>query len=402
MAGRPRTRPRLLVLGAGPAQLGLLEAARARSDLHVIAVDRDPQAVAFALADERAVLSTEDEEAVERLARARRVDGIVSPGADWPVGVAARVAARIGISHPIEPRVGAVATSKLRQREAFAAAGIPHARAFAPDDPALPVPCVVKAPDRQGQRGLTLVRRREELAPALAAAAAESRGGAVLVEELVEGPELTVNAFSSAGRFAAVTVTDRLTADPPAFGVALAHVWPSRHDPEAAIAVARAAVEAVGIVEGPSYTQVRLGPEGPAVMEVAARLGGGHDAELAAAVTGVDLNALAVQAALGEEARDTAPSVGLPGRDGGGGAVCFLVPPAGRLVTVDGVEQAARLPGVRWVRVYRRPGHVFGPLRRGADRAGAVLATGADRGEALARARRAADAVRFRVDADTP
>jgi biotin carboxylase len=370
----------------------------------VIAVDRDPQAVAFALADERAVLSTEDEEAVERLARARRVDGIVSPGADWPVGVAARVAARIGIPHPIEPRVGAVATSKLRQREAFAAAGVPHARAFAPDDPALPLPCVVKAPDRQGQRGLTLVRRREDLRAALAAASVESRGGAVLVEELVEGPELTVNAFSSAGRFSPVTVTDRLTAEPPAFGVALAHVWPSGHDSGAAIAVARAAVEAVGIVEGPSYTQVRLGPEGPAVMEVAARLGGGHDAELAAAVTGVDLNALTLQAALGEDVGDAAsrevPSAGVPGR--GGGAVCFLVPPAGRLVAVDGVDAAERLPGVRWVRVYRRPGHVFGPLRRGADRAGAVLATGTDRDEALARARRAADAVRFRVDADAP
>jgi hypothetical protein len=58
----------------------------------VIAVDRDPHAVGFPLADERAVLSTEDEEAVERLARARTVDGLVSPGADWPVGIAARVA----------------------------------------------------------------------------------------------------------------------------------------------------------------------------------------------------------------------------------------------------------------------------------------------------------------------
>ena len=58
--------------------------------------------------------------------------------------------------------------------------------------------------------------------------------------------------------------------------------------------------------------------------------------------------------------------------------------------------------GVEWVRLYRRPGHVLGPLRRGVDRAGAVLATGADREEALARARRAADAVRFRVDADAP
>ena len=369
--------------------------------MDVIAVDRDPQAVGFPLADERAVLSTEDEEAVERLARAREVDGLVSPGSDWPVGIAARVAERIGVPHPIDARVGALATSKLRQREAFAAAGVPHARSFAADDPSLPFPCVVKAPDRQGQRGLGLVRRREELDAALAEAAAESRGGSVLVEEHIDGPEVTVNAFSLDGDVVPLTVTDRLTAAPPAFGVALAHVWPSEHDTAAAVDVARAAVQAVGIRNGPSYTQVRLGPDGPVVMEVAARLGGGHDAELCRAALGIDLNALAVEAALGGRAR----ARGAERTDGdaaGGAAVVFLVPPPGRLVAVEGAAEAAAGDGIEWVRVYRRPGHVFGELRRGADRAGAVLATGADRDEALARARRAADAVRFRVDADAP
>jgi biotin carboxylase len=361
----------------------------------VIAVDRDPRAVGFAVADERAIISSEDEDAVDRLARAREVDGIVSPGADWPVGIAARVAERIGLEHPITARTGSIVTSKARQREAFAAAGVPHAQELDPRQGELRFPLVVKAPDRQGQRGLALVRSPDELEAALATALAESRGGAVLVEEHVDGPEVTVNAVSVEGRFLPLTVTDRLTAEPPAFGVALAHVWPSRHDTDAAVEAAEAAVAAVGIRNGPSYTQLRLGPEGPVVMEVAARLGGGHDAELCAAATGVDLNALAVDFALGEAPRDTVA----PGLVGGA-AVVFVVPPAGRLVEVEGVARAEALPGVHWVRVYRRPGHVFGPLRRGADRAGAVLVTGADRDDALERGRRAADAVRFRVDAD--
>ena len=399
MAGRPRARPRLLVLGAGPAQLGLLEAARARADLDVIAVDRDPGAVGFALADERAVLSSEDEEGIDRLARARDVAGIVSPGSDWPVGIAARIADRIGLPHPIDPRSGALATSKSRQREAFAAAGVPHARALDPHDASLPFPCVVKAPDRQGQRGLALVHDAAGLEAAVAAALAESRFGSVLVEEHVDGPELTVNAFSLDGRFHALAVTDRLTAEPPAFGVALAHAWPSVHASEHVVDTARAAVEALGIRSGPSYTQLRLGPDGPVVMEVAARLGGGHDAELCRVATGVDLNALAVAAALGE--RDACASLlhaSRPSREGA--AVVFLVPPEGTLTAVDGLEEAEAVDGVEWVRVYRRPGHVFGPFRRGADRAGAVLAAGADRDDALDRARRAALTVRFRVDAD--
>ena len=399
MARDPGARPRLLVLGAGPAQLGLLEAARARGDVHVIAVDRDPGAPGFPLADERAVLSSEDEEGIDRLARARGIDGIVSPGADWPVGIAARVAERVGLPHPIDARTGVVATSKTRQREAFAEAGVPHARAIDPRDPAVELPAVVKAPDRQGQRGLSLVRSRAELEPALAAARSESRSGTVLVEQLVEGPELTVNGFSVGGRFVPLTVTDRLTAEPPAFGVALAHVWPPAHDTDEVADAARAAVEAVGIREGPSYTQVRLGAAGPVVMEVAARLGGGHDAELCEAATGVDLNGLAIAAALGRPCETVlqARSAGV-----GGAAVVFLVPPVGALLETAGAEDAEAAEGVRWVRVYRRPGHVFGELRRGADRAGAILAVGASRDEALERARRAADAVRFRVDADAP
>jgi len=366
--------------------------------VHVIAVDRDPQAVGFVLADERAIISSEDEEAVDRLARARDVDGIVSPGADWPVGIAARVAERTGLAHPITARTGSIVTSKARQREAFAAAGVPHAREVDPRDAELPFPVVVKAPDRQGQRGLALVHSPGELDAALAAALAESRGGAVLVEEHVEGPEVTVNAVSVDGCFVPLTVTDRLTAEPPAFGVALAHLWPSRHDTAAAVDAAAAAVAAVGIRNGPSYTQLRLGPAGPVVMEVAARLGGGHDAELCAAATGVDLNALAVSFALD----DDTSSCRVRGRGtmGQEAAVVFLVPPPGRLLEVDGVAEAQAQQGVEWVRVYRRPGHVFGPLRRGADRAGAVLVTGADRDSALERGRRAADAVRFRVDAD--
>ena len=160
MAGRSGAPPRLLVLGAGPAQLGLLEAARDRADLEVIAVDRDPQAVGFALADERALLSSEDEEAIDRLARVREVDGIVSPGADWPVGVAARVAERIGLRIR---STHATAGSRRRSHASARRSRRPASHTPGRSTPASgdPVPCVVKAPDQQGQRGLALVRRAE-------------------------------------------------------------------------------------------------------------------------------------------------------------------------------------------------------------------------------------------------
>jgi hypothetical protein len=62
---------------------------------------------------------------------------------------------------------------------------------------------------------------------------------------------------------------------------------------------------------------------------------------------------------------------------------------------VEGLEQALEVPGVLDARAYRPPGYEFGPFRRGSDRAGFVLARGDSRDDALARADRAADRIRF-------
>ncbi|MBV8079795.1 MAG: hypothetical protein JO186_05390, partial [Actinobacteria bacterium] len=181
MARDPREgRPRLLVLGAGPAQLGLLEAARAH-DLWTAVADRDPAAPGFRFADRRCIVSTEDEPAIERLAAALDLDGVIAPGTDWPVAVAARVAERLGLPHAISAATAVLATNKLRQRERFAEAGVPQPRwqVVTGEDADVAAPCVVKAPDRQGQKGLSLVLEADELPDAIAHARDSSRAGAV-------------------------------------------------------------------------------------------------------------------------------------------------------------------------------------------------------------------------------
>jgi biotin carboxylase len=390
---------RLLVLGAGPAQLGVLAAARGR-ELTVVAADRDPSAPGFRYADRRAIVSIEDEPAIERLARAEEVDGIVAPGTDHAVAIGARVAERLALPHPISPETASLAVSRQRQREALAAAGLPQPRSVvcrtlaevmaAADE--LGYPVVVEAPDRAGERGVGLAADREAIAVAAADALAESRGEYALVEELVSTRIVTVNAFSVGGRFTPLTVTDREQA---AFGVPLAHLWPAELEPSEvgeAVETARAAVRALGIEQGPTTTQVLLGDEGPLVAKVSARVGGGHDAELCRVALGVDENALAVAAALGEKIHppQVAPSLGV-----GGAVVRFLVAPPGELREVRGLEEAFAMPGVRGIRVYRKPGHRFQELRRASDRAGAILATGETRDDAVRVADRAARQIRF-------
>ncbi|HXV58830.1 MAG TPA: ATP-grasp domain-containing protein [Gaiellaceae bacterium] len=359
----------------------------------MIACDRDPAAVGFEYADRRAVVSVEDEAAVSQLARAEQVDGLIAPGIDWPVAIAARIAAHAGLPHPLDPEVAAHTVSKHRQRRVLAEHGIPQpeSRVVTEVEEGLPVPCVVKPADRQGQKGLTVVHDRAGLPAAIGLAVDSSRSGIALVEELVPGPEVTVNAFSVGGRFHPLTVTDRLTGEGPAFGVALAHAWPSAHRVEEAVEAARAAADALGVTDGPTYTQVVLGPDGPSVVELAARLGGGHDAELCRVALGIDLNGLALAAALGEPVEIPEP------RPAGGACVRFLVPPAGTLEEVEGLEEALALDGIVDARSYRAPGWRFGELRRGNDRAGFVLARAESRDDALARADRAAGLIRFRT-----
>lgn len=331
---------RLLVLGAGAAQLGLLAAARARG-LFVIAVDRDPGAPGFRHADRRAIVSVEDEPALERLAEAEHVDGVIAPGADTPVGAAARVAARLSLAHPLTPEIAVLSTSKLRQRERLAEAGIPQTawKVVSTADEVVGVPCIVRSPDRRGRGARSLVRSSRDLRRAVTTALKASRIGLCLVEELVEEPVVTVSAFSQAGVFQALTATDRVPG---------AEVWESEHV-QAAAELARQAVEALQIREGPTVTRLRIDPDGPKVLEVSARIGATYEAELCRAALGVDVNGLALSAALGEpiSARRLRPKPRA-------GAAC-----------------------VRFLQE------------------GTVLATGADRSEALERAMRAAECVRF-------
>jgi hypothetical protein len=235
---------RLLVLGARCT--GLLAAARARG-CHVTAVDRDPGAPGFRLAHRRAILEPDDELALERLADTGRIDGIVGTGAT--TAVAARVAARFRLPHPISPETGVLVSSRLRQRVRLAEAGVLQTRWAILRGKAKPgFEAVVGPLDRKGRR---------------------------LAEEVTGGAEVTITAWSSDGAFA------------PLLGSG------------AAAALAACAAEALGIEQGLTSTRLRLGPDGPRVVELSTDVGD-REAELCRVLHGIDVRALALDAALGQ------------------------------------------------------------------------------------------------------
>ena len=187
----------------------------------------------------------------------------------------------------------------------------------------------------------------------------------MLFERFVPGPEVTVDGFLKDGRNHVIAVTDRVHF-PDAPGIAKQHVYPSAHPAsvDAAAATATRALEALGVESGPTYVQLILGPDGPCVIEVAARLGGGHDSELLRLTVGVDLAAAAVRAALGWEvaAADLEP------HPNGAGVVEFLRAPEGELVATQGPPEAhfyhPRGPHLRAAGGRRRPGRVRARDRR--------------------------------------
>jgi hypothetical protein len=235
---------RLLVLGA--QRTGLLAAARVRG-VFVIAVDPDPRAPGFRLADRRAILPTDDEPALERLAEAGRVDGVVGYG--LAAATAARIAARFGLPHPVSPRTAVLVTSRLRQRERLREACVPQTRwAVLTGSQAEPgFPCVLGPRDRKGRR---------------------------LAEEASGAAEMTVTALSHDGYFE------------PLLGAGLA------------TAVAERAADALGIRYGLSSTRLRLGVDGPRVVGLSTDVSD-REAELCRLLHAIDLHALALDAALG-------------------------------------------------------------------------------------------------------
>lgn len=234
---------RLLVLGA--RSTGLIAAARAR-DLFVVAVDRDPSAPGFALAHRRAILEVDDEPALERLVEAAHIEAVISTGRE--TGAAARLAARFRLPHPHSPETAVLLGSRLRQRERLRDAGVSQVRwALVANAGDAGFPCVVTPRDRKGRR---------------------------LAEEAPGAAEVTVTAFSASGELYPL-----LGAGPAA-------------------ALARRAAVALGVTDGLTSTRVRLGVDGPRVVDVRAQVGD-REAELCRLLHGVDAHGLALDAALG-------------------------------------------------------------------------------------------------------
>jgi biotin carboxylase len=359
---------------AGAALPGVL---RARGDRFTL-LARDPDRYAgrrtphpaAALADEVVVVDTDDLEATCTAAvdahKADAFDGVLST-CDHYIETVAHVAAELGLPGA-PPGAARMALRKDLVRRALADAGLPNpgfAVAATLDEArraaaALGYPLVAKPVDLHSG---TLVRRIDGPGD-LDAWFAEADGVAhntlgqprrpgALLEEVLCGPEVSVETATFDGTTTVIGITDKSLTGAPSY-VESGHQFPAALDEDIAeriAALVRDALAAVGWSHGVAHTEVMLTPAGPRIVEINPRQGGNHIFELVRLVTGRStLDALADLA----QGRD--PQAGRRSGEADGlsrprsAAVFFVMAPTdARLVAVRGTDALDADPCVvRW------------------------------------------------------
>ena len=215
-----------------------------------------------------------------------------------------------------------------------------------------------------------------------------------LMEEFLDGPEISVETLTFDGRHVVVAVTDKETTD--AGFVEIGHSQPSGCSAETLREVRQlvtAFLDAVGLHNGPGHTEVKLTSRGPRIVESHNRIGGGRINELTEVAYGVDMERYALGAGFGVvEPLSTSPE------PRGGAAVRFLTPEPGCVVEVTGVAAVRADPAFVDLQLAVEPGDEVPPLVWNEDKVGHVIARGATASEAIAHGKRLAAAIRVRTE----
>jgi biotin carboxylase len=322
-----------------------------------------PEGTAHPLLGARNVITADTNDIEALLPEAARLhavfgfDGVIT-SCDYYLSTVARIAGYLGLPGS-PPEAVENACRKDAARRVLADAGVPGPR-FAVHEEWTDIaraareigyPLVVKPVDLCAGMYVRRVDGEKQLAAAVRALAdfpvnarGQRREPAVLLEELLDGPEVSVETVSHAGVVHVVGVSDKSIGGAPAF-IETGHMFPaalSAADTGAAEQTALAALKALGLVDGVvAHTEIKLTSAGPRVVEVNPRPAGNRITELVRHVTGVDVAAAFVEVSLGREPDLRRSDTGLRSA-----AIGFLVPESSGTLESLGGGELRDAPGV--------------------------------------------------------
>lgn len=259
------------------------------------------------VADEFYPISIVEKMQILKICQEKQIDGVCTIASDVAAPTVAYVAENMGlVGNPYE--VAVRANNKFLMRNAFSKKGIrcPKYRVVTSlneIDTDYAFPLIVKPTDRSGSLGVTKVERKELLQGAVENALNCSFKHEAIVEEFVEGKEISVEFISYRGVHYPLQITDKVTTGAPHF-VELEHHQPAKLTNEQYVQIydlTKKALEALGVTNGASHSEYKITDDGRIyVMEIGARMGGDFiGSDLVQLSTGYDFLQGVIDVALG-------------------------------------------------------------------------------------------------------
>lgn len=372
----------IMILGASILQLPAIEKAR-ELGLQTVVCDMNPDAVGFNVPGViKEIVSTIDTKKILDAARRHHIDGIMTLATDMPMQSVAVVAKELGLVG-ISEDTALKATNKAYMRDALKEAGVPiplYYKVKTKEEFAKAVQrvreagykVIVKPADNSGSKGIELLDdySPESLAKAYEYSEDNSRAGGLMVEEFMEGSEVSVETLAIDGEVHVIQITDKLTTGAPYF-VEMGHNDPSMLPEEMRNQIAEVAIaanKAIGIENGPSHTEIKVTKDGPKIVELGARLGGDNiTTHLVPLSTGVNMVEACLRIALGEK-----PDIEKKWNKGS--AIRYFHQHAGIVKSIDGVEKAEKIPGVVQISIVHNVGEKITEINNSGSRMGFVIA----------------------------
>ena len=363
---------RLLIIGASILQLPAIRCAK-ELGYYVGVADYDNKAIGIPYADEYFNVSTIDIEGITKTAREFKPDGIMTLGTDMPMRAIAVATTDLGLPG-ISYDTAIKATDKGEMIKTFEKHGIDSPWYYIIKDEdelkaisdKLTYPCIIKPTDNAGSRGVDLVYNPEELTKAYRFSKAYSRNGAVILEEYMQGCEVSVEIVCIDESPHILAVTDKLTTSAPNF-IEIGHTQHSQLDNKSLESIKELAIEAVkavGIQNGPAHVEIMLTDKGPKMIELGARMGGGCIAShLVPLSTGIDMIKTTILLACNEKEKvDIIPKFHK------GSAMRCITATHGRLMKINGLEEAFKVEGIKDILVSKSEGDILSEVNDNTSR----------------------------------
>jgi len=391
----------IMIIGGGLLQMPAILTAK-KMGLQVIVTDYNSNALGMKDADIPIVMSTRDIEGSVRVAKAQNeltpISGVLTVGTDASMAVAA-VANALNLPG-IKFEDAEAATNKIKMRMRFKEHGVPSPN-FLPvwsladakkAGKILKFPIVIKPSDNMGARGVMRVDNFNQLSDAFKFSKGASPSGELIMEEFMEGPELSIDAIIYNNEITFTGIADRIIEYPPFF-IETGHNMPSslsREIQESACHVMKLGIRALGLDIGAAKGDIKITRDGPMIGELAARLSGGFmSAYTYPFSSGVDLMKAAIEVALGQEPGNLEPVISQYSIERA------IITKPGIVKKITGLEEALKIPGIKEIFLNVRPGDKVIQPRSNVEKAGHIIAIGKTLEDAVRSYEQCRDIIKF-------